>query len=218
MKTVERRGALWEVDAPVMLSGYDFWDEWENNAWEQNTLDVVDRLVEPGSEFVDIGAWIGPVSLWASRLAGRVISVEPDPTALRYLAKNIRGNAKNVQVIKGAIDAHTGYTTIAPHPEDGWGSSMTRIATEGKRVPCWTLPDLFDVLDIEGCSLVKMDIEGAESIVLPQIAPFLAQLGIPLLVAMHEPWWNQPLAASWVDSFSHIEGNPRGWEQVLCLP
>lgn len=216
MREVTRGGVTWEVDEPS-VGGYQFWNDWENAGWEQSTLDVLDQFVTPESTFVDIGAWIGPVSLWASHLAKRVISVEPDPVALRYLRKNAKANKAPIKVIPAAISNHTGYEFITAS-DDGWGSSMTRLTPTGKQVSCWTLPDLFEKHKIENVSLVKMDIEGAESLVLEQIAPFLASQEIPLLVAMHEPWWERQIERSWFGGYSDVIGSLNGWGQVLAIP
>ena len=105
----------------------------------------------------------------------------------------------NVTVFVGAINGITGVI-------------------DGTDIPCLTFPDLFDLYDIDDCSLVKLDIQGAECIVLEHAAPFLANLGIPLLVAMHEPWWTRPVEHSWFDDYASLEGEPSGWGHVLALP
>src|SRR5829696_6808649 len=56
--------------------------------WEQPVLDAFAATVCPGDVVYDVGAWIGPYSLLASRLVGptgRVVSFEPDPEARRQL-------------------------------------------------------------------------------------------------------------------------------------
>lgn len=216
MRNVIRQGVAWRVAEPH-VGGYEFWDDWEMAGWEQHTLDVVDRYVTKGSTMVDIGGWIGPVALWAANRGAHVISVEPDPVALKYLRANVLANKANVTIFRGAISDDTGMAHISPDVT-GWGSSMTKVAVTGTEVPCLTLPDLFDVYDIEDCSLVKMDIEGYESVVLEHVAPFLASLEIPLLVAMHQPWWSRPVEKSWFKGFSSLEGNLGGWEQALAIP
>ena len=224
MVAVTRRGATWKVTEPVCVPGWRFWNgkstpdahSWIEG-WEDSTLDVIERIVRPGSTYVDIGAWIGPTSLWAAHCGAHVIAVEPDPVALEYLRSNVTVNDADVTVVAGALSDHTGTCLIAAHP-DGWGSSMTRLTSSGMLVDCWTLPDLFSAHHITDCSMVKMDIEGGEAIVLEHVAPFLAGLGVPLLVSMHEPWWTRSIDPSWFAGFSTVEGELARWEQVLCLP
>ena len=95
---------------------------------------------------------------------------------------------------------------------------MTRLAAEGTPVSCWSLVDLFDALELDDVSLVKLDVEGAEALILEEGAPFLASLGIPLLVAMHEPWWDRIVDPAWFADYTSIEGNIGGWGHVLALP
>ena len=209
----------WDVE-DIHVSGspdWKFWDDWERADFEPATLRVVDEFVTPESTFVDIGAWTGPVSLWAARLGARVVAVEPDPAAIIVLHKNTAANYPAIEIFEGALNDYSGSCHIEPHV-DGWGSSMTHLSPEGHEVPCLTMSDLFAHYEIQNCTLVKMDIEGAESVVLEHTAPFLAKLGIPLLVAMHQPWWSRPVESAWFDGYSEITGRIGDWNQVLAIP
>ena len=215
-------GVHWQVDEPILPdrvpSDWNFWDHWEAGEFEPDTLETIDRLVKPGSTFLDCGAWLGNVSMWAARLNAHVIAVEPDPIAAVFLRTNIDANFPNrIEVFEGAVNSYTGTCHLLEHPQ-GWGSSMTRLGDEGLEVPCLTLPDLFDLFDITDCSLVKMDIEGGEAEVLENGAPFLAGLGIPLLVGMHQPWWSRQVEQSWFSGYSEVVGTIGAWNQVLALP
>ena len=205
-----------DIDIPGKPD-FRFWDSWERGEFEPETLAAVDKFVTPGSTVVDVGAWIGNVSLWAARLAGHVIAVEPDPAAASVLRRNTAANYATITVFEGAISDTTGTCFIEAH-SDGWGSSMTHMAAAGTEVPCLTMPDLFDIYDIDDCSLVKMDVEGGEAVILERAAPFLASLGIPLLCAMHQPWWSRPVERAWLEDYSYIIGECDGWNSVLCLP
>ena len=45
---------------------------------------------------------------------------------------------------------------------------MTQVSSEGcSRCPVRRLQDIFQIYEIDDCSLVKMDIEGHEAVVLP---------------------------------------------------
>ena len=221
-REVVRAGVKWKTVEPH-VGRYEFWNDWEGAGWEQSTLDTVDAFVTEDSTFVDIGAWIGPISMWAARTRARVVSVEPDLKAFQYLLRNLRLNKMDQEVctINAAISDHTGTCYVMPH-EDGWASSMTRLSADdadgSAPVRCFTLPDLFEQYDVQNVSLVKMDIEGGESIVLEHVAPFLAELKVPLLVAMHEPWWSRTVDPAWFDGYEVTMGSFRGWDQVLALP
>ena len=216
MRTVIRDDVEWSVKE-YDIAGYDFWTDWELNGWEQYTLEVVDQFAQLGTTVIDVGAFVGPISMWASDCDADVVAIEPDPVALSHLRINCANNTPDVMIIPGAITSHTGECNIMPHP-DGWGSSMTRVGNHGTTVPCWTLPDLFDVLELDNVSLVKIDTEGSESLFLSEVAPFLANLKIPMLCAMHEDWWSEPLQREWFDGYSEVIGHMGGFDQILCLP
>lgn len=219
MRTVTWGDVRWDVEDISIPAhpDYHFWDHWQKGEFEPETLQIIDRFVTPGSTFIDVGAWLGNVSLWAERLHAHVVAIEPDPVAATVLLKNIAMNNANISVFEGAISNTTGTCYIEPH-SDGWGSSMTHLAEDGLEVPCLTLSDLFDIYDIENCSLVKMDCEGAESIILEHGASFLAEMGVPLLVAMHEPWWSKVVDREWFAGYRSVEGDIGGWGHVLALP
>lgn len=214
---VTRAGVEWMVTSPPPSAIVRFWEGAWERGWEQETLDIVDRFVTPESTFVDIGAWIGPVSMWAARLGARVVAVEPDPVARQCLVENCERNEYElVEMFPVIIAGEDGRASLEPYGGE-YGSSMTRTGP-GDDYPAWGLRTLFDVAWIENCALVKMDVEGHEANILPTAGPYLAELGVPLWVSMHEPWWPEPLAPTWADAFSSIEGDPTGWNSVLCLP
>jgi FkbM family methyltransferase len=205
----------WNVDDSFPVAEW-FWSEWCDDAWEGPTLDIVDQFVKPGTTFVDVGAWIGIVSMWAAKNGARVIAIEPDPVALESMTANVELNNYDIQVVAGAVSDVTSTTHLRPHERFGFGDSMTRVSSEGIEVPCWTLQDIFDIYDIDNCSLVKMDIEGYEAVILPTVTPFLASLNIPLYVSLH--YWSPPPESSWLSHWSDVIGDPRAFASVLCIP
>ena len=69
----------------------NFWDTCEAG-WEATTFEVLTSQPGPASTFVDVGAWIGPMTLVAAACGARVVAYEPDPTAADELAENIAAN------------------------------------------------------------------------------------------------------------------------------
>ena len=172
---------------------WGFWDRWADGRWEPETKAVIEQYVNGGT-FVDIGAWIGPTALWALPHAGRVVCVEPDPTAFDMLVENV----PDVEHVNAAIAGHTGTTTITAA-----GDSESRIGTGDHEVLCFTIEDFFMVRGITSADLIKIDIEGAEREVITQAEPFLRKFGAPIALSLHwAPWpdeylpgWNvQPIA------------------------
>lgn len=168
---------------------WDFWGEWSAGRWEPATFDVLDRFLTPAGTYVDLGAWIGPTVLYAARRCRKVLAVEPDPVAFDQLRRNLDLNpAGDVTLVAGAVDCHRDGTVL--YSRAGWGNSMSStVLAVGDRldVSTWRLADL--VHPFRNVDLIKMDIEGAESRVLPDAIGVLAERHIPCLVSLHEDWY-----------------------------
>jgi FkbM family methyltransferase len=196
---------------------WDFWAKFEAGEWEPDTLTLIDRYVGEHGALLDIGAWIGPLSLYACSKGGRAIAVEPDPIAAFNLERNVMLNSADVYIVEAALAAEKGKVTIFP-AGGRWGDSMTRVSDKGTQVPAVTI----DEFDLTGVTLAKMDVEGYEVELLPNVAPYLAEREIPLLVSWHEPWWPRSVdlaeRRSWFRGYHTLGGDMAGWSQLLAIP
>jgi FkbM family methyltransferase len=164
---------------PIEDRWYEFWRRFQAGRWEPETRELLERFLFPGDLFVDIGAWIGPVTTWALDCGAEVIAVEPDPIACGELR---RRHGDHIEIWEGAITPEPGWTYVKPQGD--LGDSMTQIRSDGDvAVEGFTLDE---VLNGRIPALVKVDIEGYETKLLPTLAPYLATLGVPLVVALHD--------------------------------
>lgn len=137
---------------------------------EPLTLALFQRLLAPGDTFVDVGANIGLFSLLAARRVGptgRVIALEPNPTALQRLHENLALNPMLcVETISAAASDHTGEVRLAQPEAANLGG--VRIAEDGNvRVRCAPLGELLAPLRLERApAMMKIDVEGHEPAVL----------------------------------------------------
>jgi FkbM family methyltransferase len=136
--------------------------------WEVEALAFVRDNLHPGDRFVDIGAWVGPYSLLASRLvepSGRVYAIEPDPVARAALKRNMSENdAFNITVVPWAITEQKGMVDLIPYV---LGDSRTKVrpGQEGQQVASVSLDEFCDTESLVP-SVIKIDVEGAEPRVL----------------------------------------------------
>src|SRR5439155_19505665 len=100
-----------------------FWETVSTGRWEEDTLRFVKRYTTPETVFVDVGAWIGPISLYASRYARKVLAIEPDPGACQELERNVQANATNVEIIRAAVDTKKGVLNLHV-PSQGFVTSL----------------------------------------------------------------------------------------------
>src|SRR5262245_59009134 len=135
-----------------------FWEDHFSYDWEAGTKRVVDRFVDGGT-FVDVGAWVGPVSLWAATRGARVIAAEPDPAAYPSLFFNLRTNCAKADLQRIAVSDHDGTTWLGTRTT--WGDSMSSLTAETGQleVRCLTLESFLEPFGADDIQLIKMDIE-----------------------------------------------------------
>lgn len=149
--------------------------------------------VEQDTVFIDIGAWIGPISLYASRYALKTLALEPDPVAHRELAHNVRANSARVDVWNAGIDAEAGELTLYA-PSDGLGQSTTSsFRSEGGGEAITVKTVTFDQIEAklkasapDDCRIAfKVDIEGHEYRIIDAIVAFARRHNAALHLSLH---------------------------------
>lgn len=140
--------------------------------------------------FVDIGANIGAYALFVAGLAdsaARILAVEPQPTIFERLVYNIAQNpAAPIRAFPIALADRDGKITLFVDSYNRGESSVKILgrATEtgqSVEVPARTLLTLAEEEGLERIDILKIDIEGAEDLVL---APFLRDAPDRLLPAL----------------------------------
>lgn len=142
----------------------------EKKTHEPHVTEVMRSVLRPGMTVLDIGANIGYFTLLARSIigaAGRVYAFEPDPRNCTMLQLSLAANGfENVEVFPFALadsarlfiyDTQGSNGTITPFDGDvaRW-SSRTVIRSVA----------LDDVLTMERCDVLKIDVEGAEALAL----------------------------------------------------
>ena len=135
-------------------------------------LPYLEQVLSPGMTFVDAGACYGLYTLAASKIVGetgRVIAFEPASRAFRVLQKNIVLNSlANVLAYPLALTASKGKAMLHYHPCVGCDSlgrdhSFTETAEE---IASDCLDDVLQNISINHVDVIKMDVQGAEELVL----------------------------------------------------
>lgn len=152
--------------------------------WEPNISWVMQQLLKPGDVVADVGANIGYDSLLASLLvgqAGAVVSVEAAPSTFEKLQSNLALNGcSNVRALNFAVSDHRGVLTLYTGNQNNVGASSA-IASADRQIAVEVTACPLDELLTEGerkrLRLIKMDIEGAEPVVLDRFLRTLALYG-----------------------------------------
>lgn len=151
----------------VVVSGNDITHVWvANEVLVEKVYDLSVVPFEPNIIF-DIGANIGLFSLIAASKwpTAKLISVEPHPTTFCYLVKNLQANGVKAAKLQCALDGRSGVKYLL---NEGAVFQSTTHQPTGIFTFCLRLDALLESLT--ACKiLIKMDIEGAEQVVLDSL-------------------------------------------------
>lgn len=145
--------------------------------YEPGTTALCRRLVKPGMYVMDIGAHIGYYTLLFSKLVGpngRVFAFEPHPEIFNMLRHNTR-NRKNVIVFNKAVsNTNSEVEFFFSRKTSGSHSFYRTEFTEGScKVQTVCLDDFIKFKGFEKIDLIKIDVEGAEPLVIEGMSKFI---------------------------------------------
>lgn len=169
-----------------------FWNEVKQ--WEPETFEIVKHYGSQEKAFIDIGAWNGVVSLFAANHFNSVFAVEPDVVAFEKLLRNIELNAMlNISAQNVAVSDHKGITILnIADKGDSMSSLIPRhegfsVTNQVQTVETETFENLISFLK-KPIGLIKMDIEGGELLVIPEMIDYLQEHKPPIYISFH-PFW-----------------------------
>jgi FkbM family methyltransferase len=146
--------------------------EWSYRAYkrfvEVGDIRVLGRFVNPGTVVIDVGANIGFFTRYFGRWVshgGRVIAIEPEESNFQRLTRMLSRSSfgQAVEPIQAVAADQTGVLNLKVnplHPADH------RIAPEGIPVRSVSLDGLLAARNWPLVSLIKIDVQGAEAMVL----------------------------------------------------
>ena len=135
-------------------------------------LPYLEEVLSQGKVFVDVGANFGVYTLVASRLVGatgKVIALEPTAQSFETLRQNIALNHfSNVRAFQVALTQSSGKAWLY-HGWDPVSNSLGKdplSSDEGEEVQTESLDNLLEDNGIGRVDVIKVDVEGAEELVL----------------------------------------------------
>lgn len=223
---------------PASLRGRDllvcddkptFWEKAAAGRWEPGLLAAIEARLGPGDHFLDIGAWVGPTSLFAALLGAEVTSVEADPRAAELLAGNIAANpglAGRIRIVARAATPRPGRLRLgAPRkPGDSMGSLLLADGPHVWEAETISPGELVALARPEAGRhlVVKIDIEGGEYELLPPLTAALAGQPVRALIVAFHPGLLRAAGrddAEIAEATQSCFGALQGWEgQVLDAP
>ena len=180
--------------------------QWDT--WELDSFHIFNHYKNNEGIYLDIGAWVGPTAIYCANIYKKVIAIEPDPLALKELKKNISiNNINNITVIEKGLSSKNGISQFGGNGKLGNSESTLLIENkeeylsyQGRHTETWkdchneiveietiTIENLIEQekIDPKNISLIKMDIEGGEKIVVPSMVNFLNTYKPIFYISLH---------------------------------
>jgi len=159
--------------------------------YESGTTVLCKRIVKPGMYVMDIGANIGYYTLLFSKLVGsdgRVYAFEPHPEIFKMLRHNTR-NKRNVIVLQKAISNMEEERELFLSKKTTGSHSfyMTEFSEGSCKIETMRLDDFFQAEGIKRCDLIKIDVEGAEPLVIEGMRNFIESADKLLIILEFNP-------------------------------
>lgn len=170
------KGCMWFLNSGPLEMAFGI--------YERNKISLMKFLLGSGQVFYDVGAHTGYYSILASKLVGEkgfVYAFEPSQRNLSFLKLNLGLNScKNVKIINACVGDRTGLVDFNSGPN----STMGHIGKGDLKVKMVSLDYLFKNI-INPPDLIKIDVEGAENLVLYGSRKLLKLFKPKILLAIH---------------------------------
>ncbi|MEM6579681.1 MAG: FkbM family methyltransferase [Pseudomonadota bacterium] len=168
-------------------------------AYEPPTAKVIEAIVSSGDTFIDAGANAGFFTLLGSRQVGpkgKVIAFEPLPSMRERIKAGMKLNSvENVSLEALALSDQQGTVLLHEGPDGHKGiSSLRKIDQSVGAVAVKTAPlDSFES-GLDGLKLIKIDVEGAEQLVLN---------GMQRIIQRYHPFIVIEVTNEYLSAFGH---------------
>lgn len=179
-------------------------------SFEYSSLQLFSTLLKQGNNILDVGANSGLYSIFYSKLVGeegRVYSFEPDPNTFTFLLENLKLNeCNNVSTYNWALsNKESIIEMVSYNPEDLnlklQGDSFKymkevfdKSEATGNGKKAYKLDDLEEIKKIPKIDFIKIDVEGAE---------FLVLQGSLSIIRKHKPVIIFELSGEWTARFNY---------------
>jgi len=143
-----------------------------SGAPEPEVITAMFHIVRPGDRVVDGGANIGFFTLILSQLVGPdggVVAYEPGSNNLPRLMTNVKLNdARNIKVVTNPLWGEEAEVTLYLATDSGWNSLRKADGAHDYdgTITCGSERMTSTCLNLDGVRFAKLDIEGAEEMVL----------------------------------------------------
>jgi FkbM family methyltransferase len=149
--------------------------------FEPNLTYFISSVLKPGDVFIDVGANIGYFTMLAAKCvgaSGKVYAIEASPSTYELLIANLRLNeVKNVEAINMAVTDKECHVRIQSNDTRNIGANSVHVVASAAADSVVGRP-LQEIVapNLGRARFIKIDVEGAENLILPSILDYFVQL------------------------------------------
>lgn len=188
-QTPQQNGTLITIDNnQFIVPNHWFWPEFASH-WEPQTSNFFERYIDSEREYLDIGGWVGPTAMLATACGAKHCTVvEPNPANFYNLLLTQFNNnlLDRWTLVNACVSSEIGRAIIGPVEGISRKSSATNIMNPDKGGAEIISFKLLDLLDRD-YSLIKIDIEGAESYIIKDMLT-LTERDTVVWFSVHPPF------------------------------
>lgn len=189
---------------------FNFMRTYFTGGWEEETFSTLDRFSDRNKALIDIGSWVGPISLYYADKYHLIYSIDADKDSIKVLRQNVAlNNFHNVVVVDKALYAENKRIYFGPneyYPAKEMNISVSQ-SRESKVYDCdyevdgITFNELIKRYQINNIGIIKCDIEGCEENVIGDILTYGYNYHIPIWMSFHVDWWKKHKLEDFSDVF-----------------
>lgn len=148
--------------------------------------EIADSVALRNGWLIDGGANIGLTSVYFAdrHPEARICAVEPDAANFDMLRANTAAYP-NVRLVRGALWDHDGAVRIARPDDKEWAFRVEEAAPVEADIPAMRVSTLLRDIGADRVALLKLDIEGAEQVVLQDAAGWIDGVD-NIVIELHE--------------------------------
>ncbi len=163
--------------------------------------DIPENVVSANvGTIVDLGAHIGLTTLFFLNTYpnARVMCVEPNPTNVALLGRNLKNHASQTAIIAGAAGGTFGDAGLDMSGAT-WQASLKTTSSNMQTISVFPMTHIMNQMGWDHIDILKIDIEGSEKQVLEQCDSWIERVDV-ILIELHQPYTLEHLA-SWISPF-----------------
>lgn len=171
-----------------------FWNIIDN--WEKHSFEILKKYLNDNKIFIDVGAWNGVLSMYASKIAKKVYCFEPDKIAFEHLSNNIKlNNIKNINCINKGASLKNGISKFyVRYFGDSVSSLLDRDmenykTNETVEIKTIKLSEFLIENQLKNIGLIKMDTEGSEIYILDDMEKYIEKYKPNMYISFHPNWF-----------------------------